>query len=550
MQAVPEPDPRRALRDRGQQRDRLVAGLREQAVADPDRVEPDASSTSLTGRAASAGRSPAAISGSRLLRLTPNSSRRSRLRTTSRQLLVGHSSRRCCGTRMCAAMSCAARSASRAAERVAGSPRARRPSDAGCREGRASGGGSGPSGRAAGRTSPGARGCPDASTRSAWNSAFASKKASTSLALGVLRHRAISCSSRASPSSVPAAAPRAGPRWPRAPRAPGRPRGTRPRRARGRPPRAAAAPSRAPRRRAGRSPRERAAAHAELRRRAALPSSVPGRQAVGEDLLAQVGVHALPERQVLETASGELGFRFVVEEGLQPLQSDRRARLTVARSSVTVGKSDPIRGMQRSSNTGGGTLRRPDTRDRRRGQESTRCTCVEHGARVVSPPWRLSRSRSRRSGLCGDLGARGRERQGRRHRHARQDQRLRLEPAGRQQRAGCGSRRRREGRTRSRTSATTRPTCVLRQLAKSGANFIIAARERLRHHRARIAQQYKVPIDHLRRPDDAGEGRRRRTSTTSSQQGAYLAGHPGREDDQDAQGRHRHLRRRSRTGTR
>ena len=39
MQAVPEPDLRRALRDRREQRDRLVARLREQRVADPDRVE-------------------------------------------------------------------------------------------------------------------------------------------------------------------------------------------------------------------------------------------------------------------------------------------------------------------------------------------------------------------------------------------------------------------------------------------------------------------------------------------------------------------------------
>ncbi len=52
-----ELDPRRALRDRSQQRDRLVPGLREEAVSHPHGVEAGAPRPPRRGRAASGGRS-------------------------------------------------------------------------------------------------------------------------------------------------------------------------------------------------------------------------------------------------------------------------------------------------------------------------------------------------------------------------------------------------------------------------------------------------------------------------------------------------------------
>ena len=128
------------------------------------------------------GRSPGAISGSRLLRLTPNSSgRRAQLASASTDhLLVGR--------RLEAELRHAdvlgqrgARPARRRRRwRRAGSPGARRSSAAGCRAARASACGSGPSGRRSWRYISASIALPDASTKRAWKAVFAWKKPSTS----------------------------------------------------------------------------------------------------------------------------------------------------------------------------------------------------------------------------------------------------------------------------------------------------------------------------------------------------------------------------------
>ena len=82
---------------------------------------------------------------------------------------------------------------------------------------------------------------------------------------------------------------------------------------------------------------------------------------------------------------------------------------------------------------------------------------------------------------------------------------------------------------------------MLRQLAKSGANFIIAHASGYDTVAARIAQQYKVPIMTYDIPTMLLKGYVSNI-TTQSQEGSYLAGHPRRTDDEDTHGRHRHLR--------
>ena len=64
---------------------------------------------------------------------------------------------------------------------------------------------------------------------------------------------------------------------------------------------------------------------------------------------------------------------------------------------------------------------------------------------------------------------------------------------------------------------------VLRQLAKGGANFIIAHASGYDTVAARIAQQYKVPMMTYDVPTNLAKGHVSYI-TTSSQQGAYLAG--------------------------
>ena len=64
---------------------------------------------------------------------------------------------------------------------------------------------------------------------------------------------------------------------------------------------------------------------------------------------------------------------------------------------------------------------------------------------------------------------------------------------------------------------------MLRQLAKGGASFIIAHASGYNTSAKKLAQQYKVPDDHLRRPDEADQ-ELLSYITTSSQEGAYLAG--------------------------
>ncbi len=105
-----------------------------------------------------------------------------------------------------------------------------------------------------------------------------------------------------------------------------------------------------------------------------------------------------------------------------------------------------------------------------------------------------------------------------------QDQRLRLEPARRQRaprprRAAFGAQgaRGHEHRLRQHRDRAAAAREERRQLliAHASGYDTIAAR---------IAQQYKVPIDHVRHPDACWSRATSSNITTSSQQGAYLAG--------------------------
>ncbi len=81
---------------------------------------------------------------------------------------------------------------------------------------------------------------------------------------------------------------------------------------------------------------------------------------------------------------------------------------------------------------------------------------------------------------------------------------------------------------------------VLRQLAQGGASFIVAHASGYDTVATRIARQYKVPVMTY---DVASNLTKGLVSyiTTSSQQGAYLAGILAAPHDQDAQGRDHHL---------
>ena len=132
----------------------------------------------------------------------------------------------------------------------------------------------------------------------------------------------------------------------------------------------------------------RAAAHAELGGERRLLQLGAGRQPVGEDLLAQVRVHALPERQVLETASGDLASASWL----------RRASAIANRPTLGYGRPVECRQSASDPNRGGaigqpGESGDPPPRDnvRRRDREDS-CRCVEL-ERESSPPRRFSRSR-------------------------------------------------------------------------------------------------------------------------------------------------------------
>ena len=126
---------------------------------------------------------------------------------------------------------------------------------------------------------------------------------------------------------------------------------------------------------------------------------------------------------------------------------------------------------------------------------------------------------------------------------AGEGQRLRLEPAGLQRREGGRRGQRALSSRRSRTSATTRPMSILRQLITGGANFIVAHASGYDTIATRLAQQYKVPMITYDVPTNLNKGLVSYI-TTSSQEGAYLAGILAAKTTKTAQGRHRHLGRR------
>ena len=150
-----EPDACGALRDRRQQRDRLVARLREQAVADPDGVE--AAALDLGRQVEQHGE----VVVGRDQRLAVVEVDAELERSPRSRVGLRSASGRCAGPRRSATRGAAAapgrartsggrRARRRRASPRAGSPRARRPSAAGCRAASATASGSGPSGRAAG----------------------------------------------------------------------------------------------------------------------------------------------------------------------------------------------------------------------------------------------------------------------------------------------------------------------------------------------------------------------------------------------------------------
>ena len=144
-------------------------------------------------------------------------------------------------------------------------------------------------------------------------------------------------------------------------------------------------------------------------------------------------------------------------------------------------------------------------------------------------------------GCIGHAQHRGRQGDEGRDRHAREGERLRLEPAGRRNGAktaaaanGATLQSMHEHRLRQHRAACSGGS---RRAARSSSSPTRAATTR---SRPAIAQQYKVPMITYDIPTNLIKGYVSNI-TTSSQEGAYLAGVLAAQDDEDAQARHRHL---------
>ena len=116
------------------------------------------------------------------------------------------------------------------------------------------------------------------------------------------------------------------------------------------------------------------------------------------------------------------------------------------------------------------------------------------------------------------------ERQGNQDRDcpARQDHRLRLEPAGRQRGQDCRDRVRAHLNVISNIGYNN-TQALLSQLARAHAQFIIAHASGYDTAAKQVAQQYHVPVMTYDIPNELVPGLVSNI-TTSSQQGAYLAG--------------------------